>query len=70
MRLDLDQLYPTNSLRKRRELQRFSFVTSLSQSREIFPIAVNGIEQRYFQQQNQVKQVAICNADKYYYVSN
>jgi len=31
---------PTFSTRK--------FVTSLSQSREIFPVAVNGIEQRYF----------------------
>ena len=46
-RLDLDQLQPTNSLRKRRELQPFPIVISLSQSREIFPIAVNGIEQRY-----------------------
>ena len=38
---------------------RNAFIT-IQSSREILPISVNGIVQRYFYNQKQVKQVAVC----------
>ena len=48
---------------------RNAFIT-IQSSREILPISVNGIEQRYFYNQKQVKQVPFAKtkmlSDEYY----